>query len=284
MTRARSIAAAPAGRCSTLRPCVMAGAPQAARRGHPGADLRRRIDLEPERARPVAAQRQPVRPKGQLTAAPAPPTAVTSTRTAPSTSRSPRSPTASPTTTCRTRRPSRGFAYMPIVAGGTSFMYNLKAGGKRITNLRLSGEQRRQDLHRPASRPGTTRRSRPTTRDSRCRPARSCRSSAPTVRARRAQFTLWMSKQYPDLWNAYCQEAGARRRAADLQLPRARPRSCPGRLARRRRLRQPGQERRHDHLRRVVLRAQHRLPGGQAAQQGGLLRRARRRATSPSAC
>ena len=29
---------------------------------------------------------------------------------------------------------------MPIVAGGTSFMYNLKIGGKRVTNLRLSGE------------------------------------------------------------------------------------------------------------------------------------------------
>ena len=35
--------------------------------------------------------------------------------------------------------PQRGFAYMPIVAGGTAFMYNLKAGGKRITNLRLTG-------------------------------------------------------------------------------------------------------------------------------------------------
>ena len=39
-----------------------------------------------------------------------------------------------------TEPPPRGFAYMPIVAGGTSFMYNLKIGGKRVTNLRLSGE------------------------------------------------------------------------------------------------------------------------------------------------
>lgn len=36
--------------------------------------------------------------------------------------------------------PQRGFAYMPIVAGGTAFMYNLKIGNKRVTNLRLSGE------------------------------------------------------------------------------------------------------------------------------------------------
>jgi len=35
--------------------------------------------------------------------------------------------------------PPRGYAYMPIVAGGTSFMYNLTIGGKRVTNLRLSG-------------------------------------------------------------------------------------------------------------------------------------------------
>lgn len=36
-------------------------------------------------------------------------------------------------------RPRRKFAYMPIVAGGTAFMYNLNIGGKRVTNLRLSG-------------------------------------------------------------------------------------------------------------------------------------------------
>jgi phosphate transport system substrate-binding protein len=35
--------------------------------------------------------------------------------------------------------PSRPYAYMPIVAGGTSFMYNLTVGGKRVRDLRLSG-------------------------------------------------------------------------------------------------------------------------------------------------
>jgi phosphate transport system substrate-binding protein len=34
--------------------------------------------------------------------------------------------------------PSREFAYLPIVAGGTSFMYNLTVGGKRVTDLKLS--------------------------------------------------------------------------------------------------------------------------------------------------
>ncbi len=35
--------------------------------------------------------------------------------------------------------PSRPYAYLPIVAGGTSFMYNLTVGGQRVTDLRLSG-------------------------------------------------------------------------------------------------------------------------------------------------
>jgi len=35
--------------------------------------------------------------------------------------------------------PSRPYAYLPIVAGGTSFMYNLTVAGKRVTDLRLSG-------------------------------------------------------------------------------------------------------------------------------------------------
>ena len=32
------------------------------------------------------------------------------------------------------------YAYMPITAGGTVFMYNLKINGQQVTNLRLSGE------------------------------------------------------------------------------------------------------------------------------------------------
>jgi phosphate ABC transporter phosphate-binding protein len=35
--------------------------------------------------------------------------------------------------------PARGYAYMPDVAGGLAFMYNLTIGGQRVTNLRLSG-------------------------------------------------------------------------------------------------------------------------------------------------
>ncbi len=39
-----------------------------------------------------------------------------------------------------TEQSSYAYSYVPIVAGGTSFLYNLVVGGKRITNLRLSGE------------------------------------------------------------------------------------------------------------------------------------------------
>ena len=36
--------------------------------------------------------------------------------------------------------PSRSFAYLPIVAGGTSFTYQVKVAGKLVKNLRLSGD------------------------------------------------------------------------------------------------------------------------------------------------
>jgi ABC-type phosphate transport system substrate-binding protein len=34
--------------------------------------------------------------------------------------------------------PTYRFSYVPVTAGGTTFMYNLKVGGKQVTNLRLS--------------------------------------------------------------------------------------------------------------------------------------------------
>ncbi|MGU9537346.1 substrate-binding domain-containing protein, partial [Proteus mirabilis] len=35
---------------------------------------------------------------------------------------------------------NRSFAYMPIVAGGTAFTYQVRVAGKQVKNLRLSGE------------------------------------------------------------------------------------------------------------------------------------------------
>ncbi|MBN9153303.1 MAG: phosphate ABC transporter substrate-binding protein PstS [Microbacterium sp.] len=96
-------------------------------------------------------------------------------------------------------RPSRAYAYMPIVAGGTSFMYNLKIGGKRVTNLRLSGDvitkiflgqiTRWNDKAITADNPAL---------------AMPDKAITPIVRSdgsgTSAQFTLWMSKQYSSLW------------------------------------------------------------------------------------
>lgn len=99
--------------------------------------------------------------------------------------------------------PKNGFAYMPIVAGGTSFMYNLKIGGKRVTNLRLGGQTVTKiftgtitnwnDAAIKADNPGLAMPDKPI---------------VPVVRSdgsgSTAQFTLWMSKQYSTLWNSFC--------------------------------------------------------------------------------
>lgn len=104
-------------------------------------------------------------------------------------------------------KPSRSFAYVPIVAGGTAFMYNLVIAGQRVTNLRLSGETvakiftgvitKWNDPAIAADNPKLT------------LPAISV---VPVVRSdgsgTTAQLTTWMRSQYPSIWNAYCAKAG----------------------------------------------------------------------------
>jgi phosphate transport system substrate-binding protein len=103
--------------------------------------------------------------------------------------------------------PGRAFGYMPIVAGGTSFMYNLKIGNTRVTNLRLSGEtitriftQQITNWSDPAiaaDNPGLTLPARPIV------PVVYSNGSGTT-----AQFTAWMASQYGGLWDAYCHRTG----------------------------------------------------------------------------
>ena len=65
--------------------------------------------------------------------------------------------------------PSRSFKYLPIVAGGTSMMYNLRTpSGNQIRNLKLSPPNDRRDLHRQDHEAGRTSGSRPDY-GSRCR-------------------------------------------------------------------------------------------------------------------
>lgn len=103
--------------------------------------------------------------------------------------------------------PNQGFAYMPIVAGGTAFMYNLTAGGQRITNLRLSGATiskmftgeitKWNDTAIATDNPGLT------LPDRRVVPVVRSDGSGST-----AQFTLWMSKQHSSIWDSYCRSVG----------------------------------------------------------------------------
>lgn len=101
----------------------------------------------------------------------------------------------------------RGYAYMPIVAGGTSFMYNLKINGKRVTNLRLSGET----ISKIFTGKITNWNDKAIAADN-PKLVLPQKTIVPVVRSdgsgTTAQFTLWMSKQYPALWNAFCKTTG----------------------------------------------------------------------------
>ena len=99
------------------------------------------------------------------------------------------------------------YAYMPVTAGGTAFMYNLRINGQRVTNLRLSGENVAKiftgaittwnDPALAADNPGLT------------LPARTI---VPVVRSEgsgsTAQLTAWMIDRHPQIWQAYCQRSG----------------------------------------------------------------------------
>jgi phosphate ABC transporter phosphate-binding protein len=102
---------------------------------------------------------------------------------------------------------SRGFAYMPDTAGGTVFMYNLKIGTRRVTNLRLSGDNiskiftgvitKWNDPAIASDNPGLT------------LPAIKV---VPVVRSdgsgSTAQFTQWMFARENRYWTAYCAKVG----------------------------------------------------------------------------
>ena len=103
--------------------------------------------------------------------------------------------------------PDRKYAYMPIVAGGTSIMYNLKIGGKRVTALRLSGDSLAKiftgvitnwgDAQIKKENPGL---------------ALPARKIVPVVRGdgsgTTAQFTTYLASEHQAVWDSYCRAAG----------------------------------------------------------------------------
>jgi phosphate transport system substrate-binding protein len=102
---------------------------------------------------------------------------------------------------------NRPFAYLPIVAGGTSFMYHLEIAGKRVTNLNLSPDTIAKMFtgqitvwNDPAIK---------ATNPTVALPALPVR---PVVRGdgsgTTAQFTAFLASQTPGVWNAFCQKVG----------------------------------------------------------------------------
>ncbi|MFM7059676.1 MAG: phosphate ABC transporter substrate-binding protein PstS [Actinomycetes bacterium] len=101
----------------------------------------------------------------------------------------------------------RPYAYMPIVAGGTAFMYNLQINGQRFTNLRLSPDaiakiftgviKQWNDPAIAAENPGVP------------LPAIAVK---PVIRSdgsgTSAQFTAYMASEAPAVWQAFCQRVG----------------------------------------------------------------------------
>ena len=101
----------------------------------------------------------------------------------------------------------REFAYLPIVAGGTAFTYQLKIGDELVRNLRLSGETLTKiftgqitDWSDPAI-----------TKDNNGR-AFPKLAITPVVRSdgsgTTAQLTTWMDAEYPELWRPYFGRSG----------------------------------------------------------------------------
>jgi phosphate ABC transporter phosphate-binding protein len=103
--------------------------------------------------------------------------------------------------------PNRGFAYIPDVAGGTTFMYNLQINGARVTNLRLSGStvagiftNKITFWDDPAIKADNPQLALPHLQ------------ITPVVRSdgsgATADFTQWMLATDPSAWQAYCAAVG----------------------------------------------------------------------------
>ncbi|GAA5107608.1 phosphate ABC transporter substrate-binding protein PstS [Alloalcanivorax gelatiniphagus] len=101
----------------------------------------------------------------------------------------------------------REFAYLPIVAGGTAFTYQLKIGDELVRNLRLSGETLTKiftgqitDWSDPAITEDNNGRAFPKL------------AITPVVRSdgsgTTAQLTTWMDAEYPDVWRPFFGKSG----------------------------------------------------------------------------
>ena len=101
----------------------------------------------------------------------------------------------------------RPYAYLPIVAGGTAFTYQLKIGNDLVRNLRLSGET----LAKIFTNQITNWDDPAITKDNNGRKFPSL-AITPVVRSdgsgTTAQFTTWMDHEYPNIWRPYFGQSG----------------------------------------------------------------------------
>jgi phosphate transport system substrate-binding protein len=102
---------------------------------------------------------------------------------------------------------NREFAYMPIVAGGTAFTYQVKVGGKPVKDLRLSGDT----IAKIFTNKITNWSDPAITKDNNGRKLPSL-TIVPVVRSdgsgTTAQFTAWLDKQFPSIWQPYFGKSG----------------------------------------------------------------------------
>lgn len=101
----------------------------------------------------------------------------------------------------------RDYAYLPIVAGGTSFTYQLKIGNQQVRNLRLSGET----VAKIFTNQITSWDDAQIARDNNGRKFPKI-PITPVVRSdgsgTTAQFTRWMDAEYPSIWRPYFGKSG----------------------------------------------------------------------------
>ena len=101
----------------------------------------------------------------------------------------------------------RAYAYLPIVAGGTSFPYQLRVGGQLVRNLRLSGET----LAKIFTNTITNWNDPEITQDNNGHALPSI-PIIPVVHSEgsgsTAQFTTFLDSQYPSLWRPYFGASG----------------------------------------------------------------------------
>jgi len=102
---------------------------------------------------------------------------------------------------------SREFAYMPIIAGGTAFTYQVKVGGKLVKNLRLSGET----IAKIFTNQITNWNDAAITKDNNGRVLPSL-PIVPVLRSdgsgTTAQFTTWLDKMFPSIWQPFFGKTG----------------------------------------------------------------------------